>query len=126
MYVAIPAASAGVIHGAVRITYPTTELDRRVRQYWLRLAALSGAVLATVGVVGFLLARGVTRPVRDLEQVAVQLSSGDLTPGLRRRAARRSCAAWAEPSTPWPTACSNSWQHNDRSSPTPRTSYGPR
>ena len=79
MYVAIPAASAGVIHGAVRITYPTTELDRRVRQYWLRLAALSGAVLATVGVVGFLLARGVTRPVRGLEQVAVQLSSGDLT-----------------------------------------------
>ena len=30
MCVAVPATSAGVVHGAVRISYPTTELDTRV------------------------------------------------------------------------------------------------
>ena len=38
LYVAVPIASGGVVHGAVRITYPTSELDRRVRNYWLALA----------------------------------------------------------------------------------------
>jgi signal transduction histidine kinase len=79
MYVAVPASSGGVVHGAVRISYPTTELDRRVRQYWLRLAAVSGGVLLAVGAVGLLLARGVTGPVRNLESVAQRISRGDLT-----------------------------------------------
>jgi len=32
IYVAVPIASGGTVHGAVRITYPTSELDRRVRE----------------------------------------------------------------------------------------------
>ncbi|NKQ52359.1 HAMP domain-containing protein [Amycolatopsis sp. K13G38] len=78
MYVAIPATSGGVVHGAVRISYPTTELDARVQQNWLRLGALSATVLATVTAVGFVLARGVTRPVRGLRTVAGRLSQGQL------------------------------------------------
>lgn len=78
MYVAIPVTSGGAVHGAVRISYPMTELDSRVRQYWLRLGLLSAGTLVMVAAVGFLLARGVTRPVRDLRRVTEQLSAGRL------------------------------------------------
>jgi signal transduction histidine kinase len=78
MYVALPVASGGVVHGAVRVSYPTSTLDARVSSMWLRLAALSAVVLVTVVAVGLLLARGVTRPVRRLQAVAGQLAGGDL------------------------------------------------
>ena len=79
LYVAVPVASSGEVLGAVRITFPTTELDVRVHRYWLSLAALGGVVLVAVAGVGFVLARSVTGPVRDLERVADRLAAGDLT-----------------------------------------------
>src|SRR3546814_21189100 len=62
MYVAIPVASGGTVHGAVRVTYPTSTLDARVQETWLRLGLLSIVVLAIVAGVGMVFARGVTRP----------------------------------------------------------------
>ena len=48
LYVGVPIASGGVIHGAVRVTYPMSEVDRRVRNYWLALAGiLAGLALGT-------------------------------------------------------------------------------
>ena len=47
LYVAVPVASGGVVHGAARITHPTSEVDERVRRYWLILAV---ATLWTVAV----------------------------------------------------------------------------
>jgi signal transduction histidine kinase len=78
LYVAIPVTSGGVVHGAVRVSYPTAELDGRVHRYWLRLGGLAAVVLAGVVAAGFVLARGVTRPVRELERAARELSSGRL------------------------------------------------
>ncbi|HVE24665.1 MAG TPA: sensor histidine kinase [Sporichthya sp.] len=78
MYVAIPVTSAGRVYGAVRISYPTAELDHRVRDNWLRLALLSTGILAVIVGVGFVLARGVTRPVQDLQKVTGELSRGKL------------------------------------------------
>lgn len=78
VYVAIPVASDGEIHGAVRITLPSATVDRRVRDTWIRLGALSAVVLATVGSVGLVLARGVTRPIRRVEDAARLLAEGDL------------------------------------------------
>jgi signal transduction histidine kinase len=78
VYVAIPVASGGTIHGAVRVTYPTSTLDARVRSTWLRLGALSAVVLAIVAAVGMAFARGVTRPVRRLQEAAGRLAAGDL------------------------------------------------
>jgi signal transduction histidine kinase len=78
MYVAVPVSSAGVVYGAVRVTYPTTELDALVARNWLRLGLLSVAVLIAVAAIGFLLARGVSRPVRNLRAVARQLTLGRL------------------------------------------------
>jgi signal transduction histidine kinase len=79
LYVAVPVASGGEVHGAVRVTFPTSAVDARIRSMWLRLGALSAVVLATVALVGMVLARGVTRPVRDLQGVARELADGDLS-----------------------------------------------
>ena len=52
VYVAVPVSSGGIVRGAVRITYPTSALDSRVRRYWLLLLAIGGVVLAVATVVG--------------------------------------------------------------------------
>lgn len=79
MYVTVPVASSGVVHGAVRVTYPTSTLDARVRSTWLRLGALSLVVLGLVAGVGMLLARSVSRPVRHLGDAAARMAAGDLS-----------------------------------------------
>ncbi len=79
MYVAVPVASGGTVHGAVRISYPTSTLDRRIDQTWYRLAALSAMVVATVASVGWFLARSVTEPVRAVRDAATAIAEGDLT-----------------------------------------------
>jgi signal transduction histidine kinase len=79
VYVAVPVSSQGKVHGAVRITIPTSEADARVRDTWISLGLLSVVVLTTVGLVGLLLASEVTRPVRRLEDAALRLESGDLS-----------------------------------------------
>lgn len=78
VYVSVPVASNGTVHGAVRITIPSSTVDRRVRDTWLRLGALSVVVLTSVGVVGLILARSVTRPVKQVEEAAQRLAAGDL------------------------------------------------
>jgi len=78
LYVAVPVASGGTVHGAVRITYPTSTVDARVRSTWLRLGVLSAVVLGLVAAVGMAFARGVTRPVRRLQDASAALADGDL------------------------------------------------
>jgi signal transduction histidine kinase len=78
IYVAVPVASGGRVRGAVRITYPTSTLDTRVRRYWLLLAAIGGVVLAAATVVGLRFARTLTEPLSALEQTAAAVGGGDL------------------------------------------------
>ena len=79
VFVAVPVASGGTVHGAVRITYPTSAMDARVRAVWWRLAGLSAVVLAAVTAVGLVLARGVSAPVRRLQVAAAALAGGALS-----------------------------------------------
>ncbi len=79
IYVAVPVASGGAVHGAVRITYPTSTLDARIAGTWWRLGGLSLVVLVTVAAVGWILARGVTQPVRAVRDTAIRLAGGDLS-----------------------------------------------
>ena len=81
IYSAVPIAGGGNvgIAGAVRITYQSATLDARVRRMWTQLALLCLIVLGVVMAVGWLLARGVTRPVRRLEEAANRVARGDLT-----------------------------------------------
>ncbi len=78
IYVAVPVASSGTVHGAVRITHDTAELDKRIRKNWLTLGLIGIVVLGAVTVVGFILARSVTRPVRALAVASGALAAGDL------------------------------------------------
>lgn len=78
-YATVPVASSGNVYGAVRLTYPAGEVDARVRGNWIRLGLLTAVVLATVALVGTLLARSFTRPLRHLESVADTLADGDLS-----------------------------------------------
>jgi signal transduction histidine kinase len=79
VYVAVPAASGGEVHGAVRITYPTESVDARVRRNWLRLGVVGLITLAGAAAAGIVIARWVTKPIRSLHDSAVALGSGDLT-----------------------------------------------
>jgi signal transduction histidine kinase len=77
-YVAVPVASGGVVHGAVRITYPTASLRAQVLRTWLQLGATGLAVLLAVVPVGIAVARWVTRPTRALTERIDRLAEGDL------------------------------------------------
>lgn len=85
IYAAVPVVSSGTVHGAVRITYPASELDARTRRNLLRLVALAGVVLVAVASVGLLLAHSVTEPVAELQTAASRLAAGDLTTRVQLR-----------------------------------------
>lgn len=78
IYVAVPVASGGVVHGAVRLTYPMSTLDKRISDTWRKLGVLSGVVLVVVAIVGLVFARSITKPLLELEEVAKALATGDL------------------------------------------------
>jgi signal transduction histidine kinase len=78
LYVAVPVASGGRVLGAVRVTYPRSTLDERVERNWLRLGVLSATVLTASAVVGWLIARNVGRPLRDLQAASARVARGDL------------------------------------------------
>jgi signal transduction histidine kinase len=79
LYVAVPVTSGGVVHGAVRITYPIAELDRRIARNWAILAAVALVVLAAAALASLLIARWVSRPLRDLRSTALALAHGALS-----------------------------------------------
>jgi len=81
LYVAVPVASGGVVHGALRLTVDTHEVTERIRTFWLGLAITGVIVLIVMAGIGTLIARSVTRPVRRLQATAERFSSGDLIPG---------------------------------------------
>jgi signal transduction histidine kinase len=79
LYVAVPVASGGTVHGAVRASVPTSRLDALVRRYWLVLGAVALVVLAIVALAGLWLARWVSRPLTDLRDATRRAEAGDLS-----------------------------------------------
>lgn len=78
LYVAVPIASGGRVHGAARITYPMSTVDARIVRYWLLLGLVALSVLAVAAGLGLATARFVTRPLRRLERAAGDVGAGDL------------------------------------------------
>ena len=79
LYVAVPVASGGTVLGAVRITYPTSRLDERVRRYWLVLAGIAAIALGVATLVGLRFARWIRHPLEGIEAAAAQAGAGDLS-----------------------------------------------
>jgi signal transduction histidine kinase len=78
LYVAVPVASSDRVLGALRVTYPLSFVQDRVRRNWLLLAAIAAVVLAVVYVISLWLARSVTKPLSDLARATARLGTGDL------------------------------------------------
>jgi signal transduction histidine kinase len=66
------------VFGAVRITYPTSALDARVRRDRVTLLVVALAVLAGATAIGIVLARSVGVPLLRVEETAVRVGAGDL------------------------------------------------
>lgn len=79
LYVAVPVLSGARTLGAVRLTYPASELDARVDERVKGLAIVAGLTLLAAIAVAFLLAATITRPIRRLQATTAQLASGDLS-----------------------------------------------
>ncbi len=82
-FAAVPVSFDGEVIGAVRITYPASRIDERIRAAWWRLVGLGAVVLAAAAVVGWFIARSVTEPVRVLADAAQQIGRGER--GVRAR-----------------------------------------
>ncbi|MFE5816325.1 sensor histidine kinase [Streptomyces sp. NPDC056479] len=69
----------GPVVGAVRIVYSTEDMTGRLWQIWVFRAGLAVVVLAVAAVIGAAAARRITRPLRQLNDMASRFSDGDLT-----------------------------------------------
>jgi len=78
LYVAVPVASSGIVHGAARITYPTSEVDARIRRYWLVLGAIAAVVFAVAVALGAGFARWIVRPLGRVDAAAEAVAGGNL------------------------------------------------
>ncbi len=78
LYVAVPVASGGTVFGAVRVTYPTSTVDARVRRDRVTLLVVALAILAGAAAIGVVLARSIGGPLRRVEETAVRVGSGEL------------------------------------------------
>lgn len=78
LYVAVPVASSGVVHGAVRVTFPTSAVDDRVRRNWATLAVIGVLTLVAATAAALAVARWVARPLRTLEAATTALGHGAL------------------------------------------------
>ncbi len=79
VFAAVPVASGGEVHGAVRISYPREEVDERIRRYWYALAGIATLALLVAAGLGLAFGRWVARPLRVLEDSSSSLGQGDLT-----------------------------------------------
>jgi signal transduction histidine kinase len=80
LVVAVPARAAdGQLVGAVRISYPTGDLNTRLWRIWGFRAVLAAGVLIVAAALGAIVARRLTRPLRQLNDMASKFSDGDLS-----------------------------------------------
>jgi len=79
LVITVPAIRDGEVVGAVRIVYSTAHLTTRLWTIWGFRAGLAVAVLAVAALIGAVVARRLTRPLRLLNDMASKFSDGDLT-----------------------------------------------
>jgi signal transduction histidine kinase len=77
-YFAVPIVHANAPIGALRVTYPTSFVDERIRRTWFVLAGVGAIILGVVFLVSLRLARQVTKPLDELERAAARLGEGEL------------------------------------------------
>lgn len=77
LFVSIPIAANGAIQGAVRLTLDTSEVDDRIQTFWWGLLGIAAVVVVAITLIGWLIARSVTLPLRRLSETARRFGGGD-------------------------------------------------
>jgi signal transduction histidine kinase len=79
LFVAVPVLLGDDVVGAVRISYPASEVDDDIRSRVLGVLSVGLISLLAVAMAAVALASFIVRPIRRLTGVAQRLASGDLT-----------------------------------------------
>ena len=79
MYVAVPLMDKERIIGILRTSIPVEAIDAQIQDVWLKLA-FGGLIIAVVMAgISLLVARRLSRPIREMKNVAQRFAGGDLT-----------------------------------------------
>ena len=79
VYVSVPIINGSSIYGAVRLSFPSGEIDQSVNEKTLFLWWVAGAALALSVLLAFVVSGVVSRPIRRVEAQANALASGDFS-----------------------------------------------
>jgi len=79
MYVAIPLKKDQAPTGVIRVSLPTTSIDRELRSIQIKIA-LGGLLIAFVAAgISLLISRRISRPIEEMKKGADHFAAGDLT-----------------------------------------------
>lgn len=79
LYVTVPVLSGDKITGAVRLTYPASEVTDRVSGQLTVLWTVAGTTVLLAGMLAYLMAGAVTRRIKRLQKATEVLAGGDLS-----------------------------------------------
>lgn len=79
MYVALPVLDGGEMAGFVRIAVPLSQITQQVSALRRSVTAVSLLIVLLAGVMAFVLAGNVSRPVVKITHMAERVASGDLS-----------------------------------------------
>ncbi|ADI01152.1 MAG TPA: cell wall metabolism sensor histidine kinase WalK [Syntrophothermus lipocalidus] len=83
IYAAVPIVKKGQIEGVVRVSLPLAAINSLLRQLWaVTLLAMLAAALLSV-LVGWWLAKRLTKPIEEITEVAQAMAEGDLKRRIR-------------------------------------------
>lgn len=78
LFVATPVSSSGKVLGAVRLSYTTAEMDRRIRIRALRMFSVGAVAVVAAMLLAFALARSLNRPIHQLSAATKLFGEGSL------------------------------------------------
>ena len=79
LFAVYPVLERGRVVGVVHVTAPRRWVDRQLQPIWWAFATAGALALFVSAFFGFRIARGVTRPIEELERAAEALSRGEYT-----------------------------------------------
>lgn len=77
MYITVPLYQGNERIGIVRTAIALNEIDEAVKQLWMHFAAIIGAMLIVLLAAGMWIAKGITRPIEKIVDVARSLTNKD-------------------------------------------------
>lgn len=86
LYVAVPVFSGNQVLGAVRLTYPAQVVADAANSQVSGLGFVALTTVLLAGAIGWILARSVTRPLRQLTELTERFAEGDLQLRAEERA----------------------------------------